>query len=82
MPAGRLTVFDCRVPEEFWELLMFYLASNEIAAPAWGLQFTDGTGEKMVRMAEEVYDWFDGMKNPVPSWYAERQSNLTELNRS
>lgn len=67
--------FDCRVPEEFWELLMFYLASNEIAAPAWGLQFTDGTGEKMVRMAEEVYDWFDGMKNPVPSWY-ENQSKF------
>ena len=77
--AGRIDGYfggkNC-VPQEFWKMLAFYLFSTESASPAWGIQFEDGTAEKMVRMAEGIYDWYDWkdgrIMEPVPKWYRER----------
>lgn len=35
----------------------------------WALSFGEKEVEHMKNQATEVLAWFDGMKNPVPSWY-------------
>lgn len=57
------------LPQRFWELFAFYMAANQIASPAWGLMYGREEGEKMIRLAEDVCSWFDGMKETVPNWF-------------
>ena len=61
--------FDGDVPMEFWRLLALYIASNTLSSLYWAIPFGEGEIATMRRQAAEVLSWYDGMKNPVPTWY-------------
>ena len=61
--------FDGNVPEEFWKLLALYISSNTLSSIPWAIPFGEGEINTMINQAKDVLSWYDGMKNPVPTWY-------------
>lgn len=61
--------FDNDVPMEFWRLLALYISSNTLSSLPWAIPFGDEQIQVMVNQAKEVLDWYDNMRNPIPSWY-------------
>jgi len=61
--------FDGQVPMLFWKLLAFYIASNTLSSLPWAIPFGEGEVQVMRRQAAQVLDWYDEMKNVVPTWY-------------
>lgn len=70
--TGQLVgYFGGRPPMEFFCLLAFYISSNMLSSIYWAIPFGVSEVETMLAQARQVLAWFDGMKNPVPSWYIE-----------
>ncbi len=61
--------FDNAVPLEFWKLLALYISSNTLSSLYWAIPFGEGEIATMRNQAKEVLTWYDGMKNPIPTWY-------------
>lgn len=61
--------FDRDVPNDFWKLLSLYISSNTLSSVYWAIPYGEAEVNTMLNQAEEVMTWFDGMTNPVPSWY-------------
>ena len=61
--------FGGKPPQQFFQLLAFYIGTNTLSGLPWALSFGEEEIETMKNQAEDVLAWFDGMKNPVPSWY-------------
>ena len=59
-------------PPEFFKLLAFYIASNTLSSIPWAIPFGQGEIDTMMRQSQDVLAWYDGMKNPMPTWYSER----------
>ena len=64
--------FDHEVPFAFWELLALYIASNTLSSVYWAIPFGEGEVQTMLEQAKDVLRWYDRMRNPVPTWYSER----------
>ena len=59
--------FNNKIPAEFWDILTYYLAYDALAAltDPYGLNgIEDGT-----EIVNNILEWTDDFKNPVPSWY-------------
>lgn len=61
--------FDGEIPAEFWELLALYISTNTLSSLPWAIPFGQGEIDVMMKLAADVYDWYDGMKKTVPKWY-------------
>lgn len=61
--------FDNDVPDEFWSLLALYIASNTLSSLPWAIPFGQVEIGTMMNQEREVLDWYDDMRNPLPSWY-------------
>lgn len=61
--------FDGDVPLEFWRLLALYISSNTLSSVPWAIPFGQSEIDTMLDQAKEVLQWYDNMKNPVPTWY-------------
>ena len=61
--------FDGNVPMEFWKLLALYISSNTLSSLPWAISFGEGEIQVMRNQAAQVLEWYDGMKNVVPTWY-------------
>jgi aminoglycoside phosphotransferase (APT) family kinase protein len=61
--------FDNDVPMNFWQLLAFYISSNTLSSISWAIPFGQGEIDTMINQARNVLNWYDNMKNPVPTWY-------------
>ena len=61
--------FGCKVPMEFWKLLALYISSNTLSSLPWAIPFGEKEIQVMRKQAEQVLQWYDGMKNVVPTWY-------------
>ena len=61
--------FDGNVPLDFWKLLALYICSNTLSSLPWAIPFGDKEIQVMRQQAAQVLQWYDGMKNVVPSWY-------------
>ena len=59
--------FENGVPSEFWKLLALYIASNTLSSLYWAISENEIT--TMRNQAADVLEWYDGMKNAVPTWY-------------
>ena len=57
------------IPMEFWKLLALYICSNTLSSLPWAIPFGEGEVQVMQKQATQVLQWYDGMKNVVPSWY-------------
>lgn len=61
--------FDGEVPTEFWKLLAVYIGSNTLSSLPWAIPFGEAEITTMRNQAAEILQWYDNMKNPVPTWY-------------
>ena len=61
--------FDGNVPMEFWKLLALYISAGMIGSLPWAIPFGEKEVQVMRKQAAQVLQWYDGMKNVVPSWY-------------
>ena len=61
--------FDGSVPVEFWKLLALYISSNTLGSLPWAIPFGRQEISTMLNQAAAVLQWYDNMKNPVPTWY-------------
>ena len=61
--------FDGNVPVDFWKLLALYICSNTLSSLPWAIPFGEGEIHVMRKQAAQVLEWYDGMKNVVPTWY-------------
>jgi len=61
--------FDNNVPFSFWQLLAIYISSNTLSSIPWAISFGQIEIDTMINLAIEVLNWYDMMKNPVPTWY-------------
>ena len=62
--------FDGEPPLEFWKLLALYISSNTLSSLYWAIPFGEAEITTMRNQAKEVLDWYDNMKNPIPTWYS------------
>lgn len=70
--TGQLVgYFGGRPTMEFFRLLAFYIASNTLSAIYWAMSYGQREMDTMLAQAADVMEWFDGMANPVPSWFIE-----------
>ncbi|MEG1560719.1 MAG: phosphotransferase family protein [Clostridia bacterium] len=70
--VGQLNgYFSAEPPIEFFKLLALYIASNAISSIYWAIPFGQGEISTMMKQSRDILNWFDGMKNPIPSWYLE-----------
>ena len=63
--------FDNNVPSEFWSLLALYISCNTLSSLPWAIPFGEKEIITMKNQASDVLLWYDGMKNPIPTWYKE-----------
>ena len=61
--------FDGNVPMEFWKLLALYISAGTIGSLPWAIPFGEKEVQVMRKQAAQVLQWYDGMKNVVPTWY-------------
>ena len=61
--------FDGDVPLKFWKLLALYIASNTLSSIYWAVPFGPDEVNTMLNQAKDILNWYDNMRNPVPSWY-------------
>jgi len=61
--------FDGDVPMAFWKLLALYICTNTLSSLPWAIPFGEKEIAVMRKQAEQVLAWYDGMKDPVPTWY-------------
>ena len=61
--------FGGNVPMEFWSLLALYICSNTLSSLPWAIPFGDKEITTMKNQEAQVLEWYDGMKNVVPTWY-------------
>ena len=61
--------FDGEVPLSFWQLLALYISSNTLSSLPWAIPFGEDQIQIMQNQARDVLHWYDGMRNPVPTWY-------------
>lgn len=65
--------FDGLVPMDFWRLLALYIASNTLSSVPWAIPFGRSEIDTMLNQAKEVLQWYDNMRNPLPSWYLSKK---------
>jgi len=61
--------FNDDVPMDFWRLLALYISSNTLSSVPWAIPFGQDEIDTMINQANDVLNWYDNMKNPVPIWY-------------
>ena len=61
--------FDSEIPMDFWRLLALYICSNTLSSLPWAIPFGDKEIQVMRNQAAQVLQWYDGMKNVMPTWY-------------
>ncbi len=71
--------FDNSVPFEFWKLLALYISSNTLSSLPWAIPFGEDEIATMRNQANEVLQWYDGMKNPIPGWYSGTKGKIITL---
>ena len=63
--------FGGEPPSEFWNLLALYVSATSLMLVSWAFYIVKEKEcqEGCVQTVKNVLNWFDNMKNPVPTWY-------------
>jgi len=79
---GESASCEAEPPIEFFKLLAFYIASNTLSSIYWAIPFGPSELDTMMKQTQDVLEWFDNMRNPVPTWYLRDYSMNTHVNIS
>ncbi|WAA08900.1 aminoglycoside phosphotransferase family protein [Fervidibacillus albus] len=66
--------FNGKPPMEFFQLLALYITTNAIGSIPWAVEFGEKEINTMKDLATFVFESYDYMQNPVPSWYLNKLS--------
>ena len=66
--------FDYKVPDLFWKLLAIYILNNIVGALPWSVPYGVEEISVMQNQAKEILEWYDGMKQIIPSWYLNKKT--------
>jgi aminoglycoside phosphotransferase (APT) family kinase protein len=61
--------FDGGVPDEFFDLMGLYSATNALGAIPWAIPFGTADVDRMIENCGLVYDAYDRFECVVPKWY-------------
>lgn len=61
--------FPKGVPEDFFNMMALYIASNQLGSIPWALSYGDDQVKVMLDQVATVLEWYDNFKTTVPSWY-------------
>lgn len=61
--------FPKGVPEDFFNMMALYIASNQLGSIPWAIPFGKEQVQVMLDQVAEVLEWYDNFKTTVPSWY-------------
>ena len=61
--------FDNNVPDDFWNLLAYYLSVSSITSIVWAKYFAPDRLSSIIKLNTDTLKWFDHMKCTVPTWY-------------
>ena len=64
--------FNGNIPMLFWQLLALYISSNTLSSVPWAIPFGDSQVQVMLKQANDVLSWHDGMTKVVPAWYSRK----------
>ena len=65
--------FDHKVPNLFWKLLAIYILSNLVGALPWAVPYGAEEIVVMQNQAKEILEWYDNLKQIIPSWYLNKE---------
>lgn len=61
-------------PELFWQLLALYIASNQLSAIPWAVDFGQDEVDTMIAQCNDIRSWYDGEYGlGIPNWYRKYQ---------
>lgn len=63
--------FEQQVPEAFWRLFALYFSASAITSIVWAKHWAPKELDYIMDLNRRVVAMFDGMENPIPSWYRE-----------
>jgi aminoglycoside phosphotransferase (APT) family kinase protein len=66
--------FDYNVPEEFWRLLLLYIASNAMSSLTWALKLNEKELEVMINQMHDILNWYDNFTRIIPKWYGTKKN--------
>jgi aminoglycoside phosphotransferase (APT) family kinase protein len=66
--------FDYNVPEEFWRLLLLYIASNAMSSLTWALKLNEKELEVMINQMHDILNWYDNFTCIIPKWYGTKKN--------
>jgi hypothetical protein len=46
-----------------------YICSNTLSSLPWAIPFGEAEIQVMLKQGADVLQWYDSMKNVIPSWY-------------
>ncbi len=61
--------FEDNVPEEFWQLFVFYLSASAITSVVWAKYWAPEEYDNIIKLNQDILIWFDNMKTLKPCWY-------------
>lgn len=61
--------FNHQVGEDFFKILALYAADSVISHVPWAINIGEEEVKTAFKVAESVYEWYDGFKTYIPSWY-------------
>lgn len=61
--------FEGEPPQEFWRVLAIYLSTGALMLVSWAAYVEPSCLDECKQTASRIVQWFDGMSNPVPTWY-------------
>ena len=65
--------FDGKVPDLFWKLLAIYIINNIVGALPRSVPYGIEETAVMQNQAKEILEWYDDMKQIIPSWYSNKK---------
>lgn len=77
--SGRIHgYFNNDVPDIFFRLMAFYIASNQISSVSWSIPFGEEEVANMLRRAEKVLESYDDFQIYIPKWYLPSYTKLED----
>ncbi|WP_310601982.1 phosphotransferase family protein, partial [Anaerosporobacter sp.] len=61
--------FKDNVPNDFWRLLLYYLATSAITSVVWAKYWAPEEYNNIIQLNQNILNAFDGMKALEPEWY-------------
>lgn len=64
--------FDREPSKEFWKVYSIYAAITAVSSITWAYYMCPEALDEKIKFCSDVVEWFDYMKNTIPTWYKKK----------